>query len=111
MEGRVEGAKRPDDGPGQRAISFLRMGISFNIPPSIEQALARSGCDPSLELKEAALVELYRLGRISHGQLAEGLGLSRFEADALLRRHNVTEDLPTRNEVSEQLRELRKRVG
>ncbi|GMV27137.1 MAG: hypothetical protein AMXMBFR58_31680 [Phycisphaerae bacterium] len=48
------------------------MGISFHIPPGVEQAIARSGRDPSAELKEAGLVELYRLGKISHGQLAGG---------------------------------------
>lgn len=87
------------------------MGISFHIPESVERAIARGGRDASIELKEAGLVELYRQGRISHGQLAEALGVSRPEADALLRRHGVTEDLPTPAELSEQLDGLRKRVG
>jgi predicted HTH domain antitoxin len=86
------------------------MPISFNIPPGVEQAIARSGRDPAAELKEAGLVELYRLGTISHGQLAEGLGISRAEVDAVLHRHGVTEDLPTEEEVGDQLSRLRKLV-
>lgn len=87
------------------------MTISFHIPPSVEQAIAGSGGDAAGQLKEAGLVELYRQGKISHGQLAEGLGISRPEADAVLKRHNVTEDLLTPEELGTQLSRLRKLVG
>jgi predicted HTH domain antitoxin len=87
------------------------MTIHIQLPASLEQALARLGRDPVRELKEAALVELYRQLRISHGELAEGLGLSRSETDALLRRHNVTEDLLTSEELRDQVDRLRKLVG
>jgi predicted HTH domain antitoxin len=73
--------------------------ISFTIPSGIEEAISRSGGDPASELKEAALVEMYRTGRISHGELAHGLSISRSEVDAVLRRHNVTEDLLTNEEL------------
>ena len=56
------------------------------------------------------LVELYRQGRISHGELAEGLGLSRYETDGVLRRH-VTEDLLSGEELDEQLAGLRTRLA
>lgn len=84
------------------------MAISFNIPASIERAIVLAGADPASELKEAGLVELYRLGRISHGELAEGLGISRFETDSVLRRHNVSEDLLTGDELATQVSRLRK---
>ena len=87
------------------------MCISFDIPGGIEKAIARSGGDAAAVLKEAALVELYRLGKISHGELAEGLGISRAEADAVLKRHNVTEDLPTSEELGAQVSRLRKLAG
>ncbi|HZW11144.1 MAG TPA: UPF0175 family protein [Phycisphaerales bacterium] len=87
------------------------MTISFEIPTSVEQAILGSGGEPAAELKEAALVELYRMGRISHGQLAEGLRLSRPEADAVLKRHSVVEDLLTREELDEQIAGLRKLAG
>ncbi len=87
------------------------MTIRFDIPPTVEQAIAGSGDDPAAQLKEAGLVELYRLGKISHGQLAEGLGVSRYETDAVLRAHNVTEDLLTQEELSTQLSRLRGLAG
>jgi predicted HTH domain antitoxin len=87
------------------------MTVSFNIPPEVEAAIARAGRDPSVELKEAGLVELYRLGTVSHGQLAQSLGVSRLQTDAILRRHHVTEDLLTQDELGEQLSGLRKLVG
>jgi hypothetical protein len=80
----------------------------MNIPPAIEQALIDSGLDPASTLIEAALVELYRMGRLSHGQLASGLGISRYQADEVLTRHNVTEDLPTSEEIERQLDQVRK---
>lgn len=79
-----------------------------NIPPGLEQALSRTGGDPAETLREAALVELYRMGRISHAEFAEGLGISRLDADAILKRHNVTEDLPTTSELADQLSHLRR---
>lgn len=69
------------------------MTISFNVPTTIEQALSRDGQDPSDVAKEAAMVELFRRHRITHHELAESLGLSRFETDGLLKRHEVSYDL------------------
>jgi len=40
--------------------------------------------------KEAFLVELYRRDRIAHHQLAEALGLDRYETDGVLKRHKVS---------------------
>jgi DNA-binding transcriptional ArsR family regulator len=87
------------------------MTINFHIPPQIVRALARSGRDPAAEFTEAALVEFYRLGWISHGELAEALGMSRSQADAVLRRHQVTEDLLSSEELSTQTERLRQLAG
>lgn len=87
------------------------MTISFHLPSDVQQAIARCGGDPALELQEAGLVELYRLGKLSHGQLAEGLDISRTELDSVLKRHKVTEDLPTAEEIGTQISHLRKLVG
>jgi len=57
------------------------------------------------------LIELYREGRISHGELADGLGLSRSQADEVLSRRGVTEDLLTSAELAEQVAGLRKLLG
>lgn len=87
------------------------MTINFDIPLSVEKAIARTGRAVATELKEAALVELYRQGKISHGEFADGLGVARSEADSVLKRHNVIEDLLTDSELANQVAKLRKLVG
>ncbi|HOA72606.1 MAG TPA: UPF0175 family protein [Phycisphaerae bacterium] len=82
------------------------MTIVFTLPPSIEQRLLDEGQDPNQAAKEAALVDLYRREKISHGEHAQALGISRFDTDALLKRHGVTEDLLTAEELEDQLTSL-----
>lgn len=82
------------------------MTITFDLPSEVEQVL-RLGCtDVNLAAKEAALVELYRMEKLSHRQLSEALGISRMEAETVLKRHHVTEDLPTQEEYERALRHL-----
>jgi len=69
------------------------MTIRFEIPQDIEQQLRSSGIDPDREAKEAYLVDLYRQERLTHHQLAEALGLSRYETDGVLKRHGVELEL------------------
>jgi predicted HTH domain antitoxin len=83
------------------------MSIAFSLPPGVEADLRAQFVDLHQAAKEAALVELYRQGKLSHGQLAESLDISRDEASALLKRHNVTEDLPSIEEFDEQMNQLR----
>ena len=85
--------------------------VSFQLPDGIEQQLRRELGDLDTAAKEAALVELYRQGQLSHGKLAEGLGISRYETDAVLKRHNVTEDLLSREEFDQQINDLHKTLG
>lgn len=77
----------------------------------MERQLREELGDVNQAAKEAALVELYRQGTLSHGKLAECLGISRYETDAVLTRHNVTEDLITLDEFEEQVAGLRKILG
>jgi predicted HTH domain antitoxin len=65
------------------------MTISFELPHDIEQQAGGQGSDLSREAKEAYLVELYRRHKISLYQVAEALGLSRVEADGVLREHEA----------------------
>jgi hypothetical protein len=82
------------------------MTICFDLPPSIEQQARADGADLNREAKEAYLVDLYRQDRISHHQLAEALGLSRYEADGVLKRHQVMTGV-TALEVRDQAAALR----
>ena len=87
------------------------MTISFDIPRSLEDALRRARNNPNDLAREALLVDLYRRGVLSHGELADTLGISRPETDIVLTRHGVVEDLLSPAELQEQLAALRKLVG
>jgi hypothetical protein len=79
------------------------MAITIELPPAIEEKLRLEDGDPAAVGKEAMLTELYREGRISHGELAEALGLARTQVDEVLSRRRVTEDLLTSQELAEQV--------
>lgn len=86
------------------------MDISIHIPPAIEQALLNAeGCaDPGRAMIEATAIELYRRGKLAHHELTRALGLSRFELDGLLKRHGVTEDLLTPQELASEIESIRR---
>jgi hypothetical protein len=87
------------------------MSISFELPVAVEEQLRRDHADLDVVAKEAALVELYRQGRITQHQLGLSLDKSRFEVEELLKRHKVTEDLDTAEQVAEQITILRRLLG
>lgn len=89
-------------------VSGVRMTIHFDIPSRIEQILRSLAPDPSQAAKAAAMVELYRRAQLSHHELGEALGLSRFQVDELLNRHGVTEDLQTPAALAAELDRLRR---
>jgi predicted HTH domain antitoxin len=71
------------------------MTVSFQLPTDLERDLRSDLRDLDAEAKEALLVSLYRQGKLSHLALSKALGLDRFDAEEVLRKHNVTEDLGT----------------
>jgi predicted HTH domain antitoxin len=82
------------------------MAVVFELPEDIELHLRRELGDLAEAAKEAAVVELYRQGKISQPDLGRALGLSRLEVEALLKRRGVTEDLPTDAEYAVALARL-----
>jgi hypothetical protein len=86
------------------------MTVTFQLPPEIEEALRSQFADIDQAAKEALLVELYRQDKLTHNELALALVLDRFEVDALLRKHHVTEDLPTSAEYDAALFRLREKT-
>jgi predicted HTH domain antitoxin len=66
------------------------MNISLEVSQDIEQEIRSNGVDTNREAKEAYLTTLYREEQISHRQLAEALGLSRYETDGVLKQHRVS---------------------
>lgn len=88
------------------------MSISFELPGEIEQELREAdGANVGEQAKEAYLVEHYRQDRISHHQLATALGLSRYEADGVLKRHKVPSGPATVAELRAEVDSLRDRLG
>jgi hypothetical protein len=87
------------------------MSVTFQLPSSIEEQLRSRLADLDEVAKEAAMVELYRRGLLTHHELATALGIERFETDGLLKRHHVTEDLITPEEFAEESAALRKLIG
>jgi len=79
------------------------MSVTVQIPADVERRLRSQINDLDAEAKEAMLVEFYRQGKLSHYELAEALGLARYETDGLLKRHNVTEDSPSLDEIRSEL--------
>ncbi len=84
------------------------MAVRFELPQEIERNLRHSLGDLDQAAKESALVELYRQEKLTHFELSQALGLSRLETEALLKRHNVTEDLPSAGEIEEDVSNLRR---
>jgi len=87
------------------------MPVSFQLPPHLEQNLRGQFADLDQAAKEAALVELYRQDKLTHHELSQALAIDRFQIDALLKAHHVTEDLPTDDELADDLKRLTRLVG
>ncbi len=87
------------------------MAVSFDHPAEIERFLRRELGNLDLAAKEAALVELYRQEKLTHHHLSQALGLSRFETDGALKKHNVTDDLPTVEDLARQVENLGRSAG
>jgi predicted HTH domain antitoxin len=82
------------------------MSVTIQLPSELEKILRGQLGDLNRAAKEALLIELYRQDHVSQHELSQALGLDRFATDALLKKHNVTEDLPTPEELAEDFRRL-----
>ena len=80
------------------------MTITIPFPEHVEQQLRIDTPDLDDVAKEALLVSLYRQGKLTRKQLAGHMEKDRWETEELLRKHNVTEDLPTIEEIREQIK-------
>jgi hypothetical protein len=87
------------------------MPVTVQLPESLEQRLRADCANLDAEAKEAMLIELYRQEKLSRYELSLALNLGRFETDALLKRHHVTEDLPTNEELAADLQRARQLFG
>lgn len=84
------------------------MAVSFQLPVEIEKSLRQELGNLDQAAKEAALVELYRQQKLTQHELSIAMGMSRLEVEALLKKHHVSEDLPSADEYDAALSRLRK---
>jgi hypothetical protein len=87
------------------------MSVTFKLPPQIEKSLRQELGNLDQAAKEGALIELYRQEKLTHHELAQSLELSRIETDAILKKHNVTEDLLTQAEIDRQWSDFHRLAG
>ncbi|HEY2148308.1 MAG TPA: hypothetical protein VGH32_10250 [Pirellulales bacterium] len=87
------------------------MAVSFELPTAIEAQLRQILGNLDSVAKEAAMIELYRRGVLTHYELSKSLCLDGFETDALLKKHNVSEDLVTPDEFAKEAAAIRKVLG
>ena len=83
------------------------MAVIIELPPEVELSLRAQIPNLDADAKEAFLIGFYRQEKLTRYELSHALGLSRFETDGILKKHKVTEDLPTTEEVEEDLRRMR----
>jgi predicted HTH domain antitoxin len=84
----------------------MNINIALELPPNVEERLRAESGDLSTAARQALAIELFRRGILSHHDLGQSLGLDRFETDALLKRHKVTEHALTHEEVDADVKSL-----
>ena len=67
------------------------MAVTFELPGTIEQAIRSRVRDLDRAAKEATMVDLFKQGTLTHFELSQAMGIDRYETDALLKRHQVSE--------------------
>jgi len=113
MQSRAMGHKNESSHSGRESQGGLtplrmwynvsRMTLNIQIPEELERKLRAETPNLDATAKEAIFVALFRQGRLTHKQISEALGLDRWQAEAVLKNHNVVEDLPSIGEVREQI--------
>ncbi len=78
------------------------MTLQIPIPSGLDEATIQK---LDTAAREAVGVQLYREGKLSHGKLAEFLGIGRGQVDDLLTRHHVCDEF-TIQEITQQAEKL-----
>lgn len=78
------------------------MAVKIELPSNVEESLRRTLPNLDEQAKEIFLVALYREGKVTHHEFTSAMGVTRDEADGILKRHDITEDLLTSEEFDEE---------
>lgn len=89
----------------------MNVNLTVNLPPDAEERLRAESPDLPAAVREGFAVNLFRRGILTHAELGRMLGLDRFETDALLKRHEVTEQTLTHEEVDADVKSLKALLG
>ncbi|MBX3266074.1 MAG: UPF0175 family protein [Acidobacteria bacterium] len=65
------------------------MQVTINIPEDLAKLIGTDQADIERRVLTATVLEEYRCGRLSHGQIGKLLGMNRFQVDAFLKDNNV----------------------
>ena len=65
------------------------MHVTINIPEDLAKLIGTDQADIERRVLTATVLEEYRFGRLSHGQIGKLLGMNRFQVDAFLKDNNV----------------------
>ncbi|MBX3295123.1 MAG: UPF0175 family protein [Acidobacteria bacterium] len=65
------------------------MQVTINIPEDLAKLNGTDQADIERRVLTATVLEEYRCGRLSHGQVGKLLGMNRFQVDAFLKDNNV----------------------
>ena len=84
------------------------MSVTLDLPKDIEDKLRRENPNLDSDLREACALALFRKGTLNHYQFSRILQIDRFETDALLKRHGVTEQALTLADLEADRSALRK---
>jgi hypothetical protein len=79
----------------------MNLKLTVNLPPAAEERLRAESPDLPAAVREGFLVNLFRRGILSHAELGDALGLDGVETDALLKRHQVSEQALTHGAVDD----------
>ena len=89
----------------------MDINVSVNLPPEVESRLQSERVGLVSVAREAVAVDLFRRESLSHAQLGQALGLDRFETDALLKRHKVSEHALTHSDVDADVQSINDLIG
>ena len=84
------------------------MAVTVELPKDIEDKLRRENPNLDSDVREACALALFRKATLNHYQLSRILQIDRFETDALLKRHGVTEQALTPTDLEADRNTLRK---
>lgn len=82
--------------------------VELSFPPEVLESLSTTYQDSSDAIKEAAVLELYREGKISSGKAAEILGMERFEFIRYAGMKGIPFIRTTSEELEEEVKSLEK---